>query len=243
MCPVIGLGYSGEYNMTELKSELALALTELDTPTVCNALEVVDRSRRARGFNIKPFVCAHPALPPIVGFARTARIRAAHKPVRAQDSLGYYTYIAEGGPLPSIVVIEDMDEIPGVGAHWGEVNTNVHYGLGCLGVVTNGSIRDLPDSQKNFQMLAGMVNPSHAWVNVVDWGCAVNVHGMEVDELDLIHADMHGAVVIPLDKAEAVVEEAARIMARERILIKASQKPGFNLQKMQQAWAGMAEIH
>jgi len=227
----------------ELTDELTNALKALDTPTVCNALEVVDRGRRARGFNVKPLVCAHPDLPPILGFARTVRIRATHKPAKPMDSVGYYTYIAEGGPLPSIVVIEDMDEIPGYGSHWGEVNSNIHYGLGCHGVVTNGSIRDLPDVQKNFQLLAGMINPSHAFVHVVDWGSSVNVHGMEVDELDLIHADMHGAVVIPIDKAEAVVEAAAQIMVRERVLINASQEPGFNIDKLVQAMAEMSAIH
>ena len=229
--------------MAELTEELAKALTALDTPTVCNALEAVDSNRRARGFNVRPLVCARPALPPIVGFARTVTIRAAHRAIKSPDSVGYYTYIAEGGPLPSIVVIQDLDEIPGYGAWWGEVNSNVHYGLGCLGVITNGSIRDLPDCHENFQLLAGMVNPSHAWVHVVDWGCSVNVHGMEAEEKDLVHADQHGAVVIPMQHAENVVHEAARIMAREKILIDAARLPGFNIEKMQKAWAGMAEIH
>ena len=159
------------------------------------------------------------------------------------DGDGYYTYIAEGGPLPSVVVIQDLDEIPGYGAFWGEVNTNVHYGLGCLGVVTNGCIRDIPDSQENFQMLAGMINPSHAWVHVVDWGTPVTIHGMEVEDGNLIHADMHGAVVIPSKSAKDVIEEAKKIAAKERILITASQQPGFNMEKMREAWKGMTEIH
>ncbi|MDA0788544.1 MAG: RraA family protein [Proteobacteria bacterium] len=229
--------------MSELSEELARALGALDTPTVCNALEVVDPNRRARGFNIKPLVCARPALPPVVAFARTARIRAQHRPAKPQDSVGYYTYIAEGGPLPSIAVIQDLDETPGYGALWGEVNTNVHYGLGCKGLVTNGSVRDIPDSAENFQMLAGMINPSHAWVHVVDWGMTVNVHGMECDDGDLVHADMHGACVIPIANAADVVTEADRIMKRERILINAAREPGFNMEKMKKAWAGMAEIH
>ena len=120
--------------MSELSEELGKALGELDTPTVCNALEAVDPSRRARGFNTRPLVCVHPELPPIVGFARTARIRAQHRPAKPQDSVGYYTYIAEGGPVPSIAVIQDLDDTPGYGALWGEVNTNVHYGLGCVGL-------------------------------------------------------------------------------------------------------------
>lgn len=229
--------------MTELDSELRDALIALDTPTICNALEVVNPDRRARGFNIRPLVCAHPELPPILGFARTARIRAQHKPTLPVDNIGYYTYIAEGGPTPSIVVVEDLDDTPGYGALWGEVNTNVHFGLGCHGVITNGSIRDIPDAQPRFQMLAGMVNPSHAWVHVVDWGLPVNVQGMEVEEGNLVHADMHGACVIPMENAAAVVEEAARIQARERILISASQEPGFSVEKIRDAYKSMAEIH
>lgn len=229
--------------MKELSNEIIESLRSLDTPTVCNALEAVDPNRRARGFNVRPFVCAHPELPSVVAYARTARIRATHRSGRSQDSDGYYTYIAEGGPMPCVVVVEDMDEIPGFGALWGEVNTNVHYGLGCHGVITNGSIRDLPDSQPKFQMLAGMVNPSHAWVHVVDWGTPVNVHGMEVADGELVHADLHGAVVVPVANAGAVVEEAGKIMARERILIDAAQQPGFNMEKMRAAWKGMAEIH
>ena len=145
--------------------------------------------------------------------------------------------------MPSIVVVEDMDDTPGIGAFWGEVNTNIHFGFGCQGLVTNGSVRDIPDSQPKFQMLAGMVNPSHAYVHVVDWQVPVNVHGMEVAHNDLVHADQHGAVVIPIEDTEAVVEEAVRIMAKERIVIEASQQPGFNMDRLREAWKGQTEIH
>jgi len=229
--------------MTELTADIREGLLALDTPTVCNALEVVNPARRARGFNIRPLVCVRPSLPPMLGYARTVRIRAAHKPEERFDADAYYSYIAEGGPCPSIAIIEDIDDTPGYGAHWGEVNTNIHYGLGCLGVITNGSVRDIPDSQPKFQMLAGMVNPSHAWVNVVDWGLTVNVHGMEVSHDDLVHADQHGAVVVPVADAANVIEEAAKIMARERIVIDAAQQPDFDMDKLRAAWKGMAEIH
>lgn len=218
-------------------------LQALDTPTVCNALEMVAPDRRTRGFNIRPFYCAHPELPSVVGYARTARIRAAHKPAEAMDKNGYYTYIAEGGPVPSVIVIQDLDEIPGYGAFWGEVNTNIHYGLGCLGLVTNGSVRDIPDSQEKFQMLAGMVNPSHAWVHVVDWGVPVTIHGMDVAEGDLIHADRHGAVVIPHQSAAGVIKAAKTIAQKERVIINAAKKPGFNIKKLRAAWKGANEIH
>ena len=229
--------------MRGMTEEIFKGLQALDTPTVCNALEVVNPGRRTHGFNIRPLVCVRPELPPILGYARTVRIRAANKPERRMDSDGYYSYIAEGGPVPSITVVEDMDETPGYGSFWGEVNTNIHFGFGSLGVVTNGSVRDIPDSQPGFQMLAGMINPSHAWVHVVDWGQPVNVHGMEVAHDNLVHADQHGAVVIPVADAEAVVKEAAKIMAKERIVIEASQQPGFNMDRLREAWQGQTEIH
>ena len=96
--------------MTELTPKIRDALLALDTPTICNALETVNPERRARGFNIRPFVCARPSLSPILGYARTARIRAAHKPEERFDADAYYSYIAEGGPTPSIAIIEDIDE-------------------------------------------------------------------------------------------------------------------------------------
>ena len=226
-----------------LDPSLLDALAVLDTPTICNALEVVEPSRRGHGYNIRPFVCARPSLAPIVGYARTARIRAQHKPSQSANMIDYYRYIQEGGAQPSVVLIEDLDDTPGYGAFWGEVNTNVHYGLGCLGVVTNGSVRDLPDAQANFQMLAGMVNPSHAFVHVVDFGGPVTLHGMEASHDDLIHADQHGAVVIPESAAEAVVAEAARIAKQERILITAAQQPGFSIKDIEDAYAKMADIH
>ena len=229
--------------MAEISSETWAALAALDTPTVCNALEVVNPDRRARGFNVRPFRCVHPDLPAMLGYARTVRIRAAHKPAERMDADGYYSYIAEGGPTPSITLVEDLDDTPGYGAFWGEVNTNIHYGFGSLGVITNGSVRDLPDSQARFQMLAGMVNPSHAWVHVVDWGGPVTLHGMEVAHNDLVHADQHGAVVVPAGDAAAVVEEAARIAAKEQIVISAAQQPGFNMDRLREAWKGQTEIH
>ena len=70
----------------------------------------------------------------------------------------------------------------------------MHKALGCLGVVTNGSIRDIPMIAPGFQMLAGSLAPSHAYVHVVDYGIDVTVHGMTVKSGDLIHADRHGAV-------------------------------------------------
>lgn len=48
------------------------ALRAIDTPTICNALEVLDSGFRNHGYTQDPLICAFPKLPPIVGYAKTA---------------------------------------------------------------------------------------------------------------------------------------------------------------------------
>jgi regulator of RNase E activity RraA len=233
--------------MNELSEQLIADLQTIDTPTVCNALELLVPERRGYGFTTQPLVCTRPELPPMVGIARTATIRAAHpshlrgKEARAMSD-GYYAYIDEG-PKPSIVVIQDLDgDQRGYGAYWGEVNSNIHNGFGALGVITDGSVRDLPDIADGFQMMADRVGPSHAYVHVVGYGQPITVSGMRVISGELIHADQHGAVVIPWDVADQVLTAAKAIADQESVIIKAAQTPGFNIDKLRQAWGDAAEV-
>ena len=233
--------------MTKLTNELIAELTSIDTPTVCNALELLAPERRGYGFTTQPLVCTRPELPPMVGIARTATIRAAHpshlhgKDAQAMSD-GYYAYIDEG-PKPSIVVIQDLDGAQrGYGSFWGEVNSNIHKGFGACGVVTDGSVRDLPDAAEGFQMMADRVGPSHAFVHVVGYSEPVTVAGMRVLSGELIHADQHGAVVIPWDVADKVLHSAKLIAAKEAVLISAAQQPGFDIDKLRQALGEAAEV-
>lgn len=231
--------------MFELTPDLIAMLKSVDTPTVCNALELLAPERRGYGFTTKPLVCTRPELGPVVGVARTATIVATHpadsdsEQAYARD--GYYAYI-DAGPKPSIVVIQDLDRDNGYGSFWGEVNSNIHKGLGCDAVITNGSVRDLPDIAGGFQMLADRVGPSHAFVHVVDFSRPVTVAGMRVSDGDVIHADQHGAVVIPHGVIGKVREAADLISRRERVVIKAAQQPGFDVQALREAQREAAAI-
>jgi regulator of RNase E activity RraA len=233
--------------MIDLTDELRRELQGFDTPTVCNALEALAPARRGYGFTTEPLFCARPGLPPLVALARTATIRSAHPndlegPAARELSDAYYAYI-DAGPKPSVVVIHDMDERRGYGAFWGEVNSAIHKGLGCDGLITNGGVRDLPDLAEGFQVLAGRVVPSHAFVHVVDFGRPVDVAGMRVRDGDLIHADQHGAVVIPPEAAARIKETAKLLQARERVIIEAARAPGFDIAKLRAAQGKASEIH
>jgi regulator of RNase E activity RraA len=206
-------------------------LRKFDTPTICNALEIVRGHRFTDGFTRRRLLAASPTLPPVVGYARTARLRCSVP----------YEYLSQP-PHPSIAVIQDIDDLPGLGAFWGEVNTTVHWGLGCQGAVTNGSMRDLDMMCPQFQCLAGTLTPSHVYVHVVDFGTPVEVYGMAVSSGDIVHADRHGAVVFTTAEA-AQIPAAVDLMARrERVILDAARRPGFNAAAMRAAMTASEQI-
>lgn len=235
--------------MTEntLSADEMAALAALDTPTVCNALEVVSTERRGTGFTSLPIGYVHPGVKRIVGYARTARIKS-FKPhglspdeVRA-GRMNYYDYVADG-PTPSVCIIEDIDpDNVGFGALWGEVNTAIHLGLGCRGVITNGGIRDLDDCASGFQMMSGRITPSHAFTVIVDYNTEVSVFGMKVRPGDLVHADKNGAVTLTVEEARQLPKASEMLQRREILLLQAARSPGFTVEKLRRAWAEADKI-
>lgn len=226
--------------------ELA-ALAQIDTPTICNTLDILSPAHQAKGFIVEPFVCLHPRMKPIVGYARTATCRAREpSSVKGQAAMdkrfAYWAYLDEG-PKPAISIVQDLDGAQaGFGAFWGEVNSNIHKALGCLGTVTNGSIRDLDAFADGFQAIAGLVGPSHAHVHLVDFAVDVNVLGMVVRDGDLVHADCHGAVVIPHDVARDVVKTSELQARREAVILAACTGKGFTLEKLKKAYKDAAKV-
>jgi regulator of RNase E activity RraA len=217
-------------------------LESMDTPTVCNVIEVVAPERRGHGYTTRHLHCAFPDLAPKVGYAKTVTMRAKD-PVTLggegymQRRLDYLDYVASK-PNPSWMVIQDLDDPAGYGAFWGEVQSNVHKALGCHGVVTNGCVRDIPMIAPGFQMLAGSIAPSHAFVHVVDFGGGVTVHGMAVKSGDLIHADRHGAVVVPVDKIPMMRAALDKLAKTEARIIEATRAPGATVESIKAAIRG-----
>ena len=224
------------------------ALAAFDTPTVCNALELIVPDARARGFTHRPAICGFPALKPIVGYARTARIRAKSAPALDAEAVrelrhGYYRYI-DAGPKPSLVLIQDLDGADaGYGAFWGEVQSAIHKGLGALGVITNGSVRDIDQWAPGFQFLAVSIAPSHAYANLVDFGGEVEVLGMRVCAGDLVHADRHGAVVVPAEAIAKLPAAAEKVARREAAILAVARAPACSADKLIAVFKEQDAIH
>jgi len=226
------------YTLDDLK-----VLQQWDTPTICNGLELVVPERRAIGFTIEPMVAADRSLPPMVGVARVGMIRAKEAPRDTVASrLDWYDYVADA-QFPSVVVLQDLDEPPGYGAWWGEVHSTVHKALGALSCVTNGSFRDCDMLAPGFQIIGGRIGPSHAHVHMVDFGKPVNIFGMDVAHDDIIHADFHGAVVVPADAVRKLPDAIALSARRERVILDVCAGPDFSPAKLRAAVQQAGEIH
>ncbi len=205
--------------MDALTEEELDALRAISTPTVCNAIETFNLRPRAEGFMDSTVACRYPELGPIVGYAVTAKIRAAQPPRNEIPHAKIWSQV-ERTTKPWLVVIEDLDYPNPIGSFWGEVNASVYKALGAVGTVTNGGVRDLPEVRATrFQFFSFCVLVSHAYVHVVECGGPVVIGGLTVRPGDLLHGDAHGVTSIPHEIARDIPQAAQAIEAAERRLI------------------------
>ena len=224
-----------------IPEDLLQLLRKVDTPTVCNAIEVAERRRGFNRFTRGTMQHSRPGAPAIVGFARTAKIAGLTPPTEPQDvirarRMDYFRSMAAGNG-PTAAVIEDVDYPNCIAGWWGEVHVAVHKGLGLSGAVTNGVVRDLDVLDDGFPVLAGSIGPSHGYVHCVEIGTPVNILGMRVSQGDLVHADRHGALVIPESILPVLQQAIHAVMDREAIVLGPAREPGFNIEKLEKVWA------
>ncbi len=215
-------------------------LRSVDTPTVCNAIEVAQGKRGFNGFTRGTMLSSDPGAAAVVGYAVTAKIAALAPPEEAADiirtrRMAYYKAMAEG-PKPSVAVVEDEDFPHCIGAYWGEVNTVIHKGFGMSGALTNGVMRDLGDLAEGFPVIAGSVGPSHGFVHVTAIDLPVTVFGLTVRPGDLVHADRHGAAVIPPDVINRLKAAIEKMQETEQLVLGPAREPGFDFDKFEAAW-------
>jgi 4-hydroxy-4-methyl-2-oxoglutarate aldolase len=192
-----------------------LQLKRWNTPTIYNGWEQITKhDHAAEAWNIEELRDFMPQMGPMIGYAITLQIQPgnpAHRAALPSAWTDYRRYVASI-PGPKIVVVQDLDKPSVVGSFWGEVNSNTHRALGCIGTITDGAVRDLDEmTNAGFKALARRLCVGHAHGWPVKWGCPVEVFGREVQPEQLIHADKHGFLAIPPED-EAALLDAARFM-------------------------------
>jgi 4-hydroxy-4-methyl-2-oxoglutarate aldolase len=210
-------------------------LRALSTCVVASAIETFDVRLRNQGFSDSRLHCMFPELPAAVGYAATARLRGSDPPMEGHS---YYDHAAWWEsvlkiPAPRIVVIQDVDSTPGLGAFIGEVHANILLALGCVAVVTNGAVRDLPEVRKSgLPTFAGNVSVSRAYAHIFDFGGTVEIAGLTVNPGNLLQGDMHGLQTVPREIATRVPEKAREIVQSRKELIGLCHSTNFSIAEL-----------
>lgn len=218
-------------------------LRNLDSCTVSNAIERLGVRLRNEGFVSGALRCRFPQFPPMVGFAVTGRIRSSSPPMHGHcyyDRMDFWRYLASV-PGPRVMVLQDVDPHPGLGAFVGEMHATIGQALGCIGYVTNGAVRDLPAVRElGFHLFAGRLSVSHAYAHLVEFGEPVELGGLKISSGDLLHGDMHGVLCIPDGAWRDIPAEAEKILCRESSLKEFCRSTKFSLDGLEEKLKSVA---
>ena len=214
---------------TPLTADELAAIAKWPTPAIANAIETFNIRSRATGFMSSDIVGRFPELGVSVGYAATSRIRAS---IPAEDDpetvdREVWTDHILSVPGPRFAVMQEMDQ-PAIGSYWGEVNATRHKALGCVGIITDGGVRDLDEMRgMGFNAISKAVLVSDAYTHLVGVGGPVTVGGLIVHPGDLLAADQHGVIQIPHEIAHEVAAAAQRVEDDERKIIGFYRNPNY----------------
>jgi 4-hydroxy-4-methyl-2-oxoglutarate aldolase len=208
-------------------------LAALDSCSVSNAIERFSVQLRNEGYTEGEVICRFPEMPPMLGYAFTLQVRSAAPPSKGkaffESSHWWDAFMAV--PKPRLLIVQDMDRHPGVGALVGEVHAEILASLGCTGVVTNGAVRDLPKLKPfNFHVYSGALSVSHSYSHIVHIAGRVQIGGLEISTGDLLHGDCHGIVRVPKELASRIPSTAKSLRKKEDEIIAYCHSPAFSVE-------------
>jgi len=204
-------------------------LRGVTTPTLSNAIERLHLRPNGEGFADPSIKCIFPELGAVVGHAVTVVVRSSRPATeaKARSRKPYWDHILKY-PTPRIVVAQDLDQPP-LGAFWGEVNANIHRALGCVAVVTDGTVRDLDEVKAlGFPFFASAVSVSHVYAHLEEFDVPVKIGGLTVHPGDLIHADQHGVLLVPREAVPRLADAVKAVEEYERPMIQLCKSPDFS---------------
>jgi 4-hydroxy-4-methyl-2-oxoglutarate aldolase len=218
-----------------LSSEQLEGIGQFDTCTIANAIEQFRVRPRNEGFTRPGLRCVTQGESRLLGYAATSRVRFSNPSLTGSPFLERIDWWAsvDSLPLPRIAVIQDTDPDPGGGASVGEVHAAILKAFHFHGVITNGAVRDLPAVSKlGFPMFAPFVAVSHSYMHVVDYGEPVEILGLDVRTGDLLYADCHGVISIPIEIAAELPKVAARLRAKDQNIVQICLSPDFSIERL-----------
>jgi 4-hydroxy-4-methyl-2-oxoglutarate aldolase len=203
----------------------------VDTPTLCNAIELLKVRPHEDGFTPLQIRCLFPELGRVCGYAVTAQVETVTRMDARDNRIFVELYRAvEASPQPAVVVLQEIGGHPDAAVHCGEVMATVFQRCGAIGLVSDAAVRDIPEVRAlGFQYFARGTAASHANFRIARVGGPVQILGMVVQAGDLLHGDENGLALIPVEQRERIPEMVDRIRKREGELLAYVRSPEFTL--------------
>lgn len=206
-------------------------LKTIDSPTLCNAIELLKIRPQQEGFTPLQIRALFPELGRMCGYAVTAQVETVtqSEPFDLQQFISLYRLV-ERSPKPAVIVLQEVGGHPDYAAHCGEVMTTVFTRLGSVGLVSDCGVRDLPEVRAlGFHYFARGSVASHANFRIARVGVPVQVCGLVVRNGDLLHGDANGLVSVPNNRQEDLRQAVDTVRRRERRLLDWVRSEQFSL--------------
>jgi len=205
----------------------------LDSCSVANAIERFRVQLRNEGYSEGGLVCQYPSMLPVLGYAVTLKVRSLSPPSKGRTFFEHTDWWEAllAVPSPRILILQDMDRLPGAGALIGDLHACILKTLDCSGVITNGAVRDVKRIESfDFQMFSGSLSVSHAYSHIVQVGGPVQIGSLEISPGDLIHGDCHGIVRVPKELAARIPATASALRKKEEEVMSYCHSSDFSLE-------------
>lgn len=194
-------------------------LREYDTALLANLLDRVDKTPTHlwyMGNNIRSLI---PTLSPTVGIAVTCEIDTSSPNDQAEgdaEAMWQQLEQMEALRLPTVWVVKCVGSRPDHECVLGDGMAKLFYSVGCMGVVTNGGIRDLPGLYTvPFAAYAAGTTIHHCRMRIRRPGISVEVGGIRVSSGDIIHAGAEGVIKLAPASIPALLDRAPAYRAFE----------------------------
>jgi regulator of RNase E activity RraA len=224
-----------------ISPETLAKLRKIDTPTVCNLIELFNVRPRNFGYMDARIVAAFPEMPPTVGFAATATFRSAAPPRKGDAYASTADQVERFGELsgPAVVVFQDVDNPPAA-ATFGEVMCTTYKAFGAVGLITSGAGRDLQQVRAiDFPVFTNGTICAHGYTHIPQIMVPVHVGGIVVSPDDLLHGDCNGVTTIPHDIAAELADIADDFFAAEAVVINAMREPNPTSKRLRESFVEM----
>lgn len=245
------------YTEEELKRERELMeeLKQFDTPTITNVVATYPNDKenclglyhpwQGEWYTDQTLKCMYPELGRVVGYAVTCVYGLPDPDYKRHANIVDVVEAINESPKPVILAVKQNfpEHIKKINGLLGGNMMTAFKAAGCVGVLTDGPSRDVDEIRPfGIQYMLTGVTPGHGAFALQATNVPVNICGMGVQPLEIIHMDENGAVKFPREYLEEVVIRAKRVVAKEAKMQDALRRTGGDLEKIKMVFNGIYEF-